>query len=51
VRRIRLSRADKGDMSYFMDNVLLWAIDNDIALPTPPESEYMKLKKKHLSGG
>lgn len=40
------SGLDRGEMMHFMDQVQDWALDHDVYLTCPDDSEYMKLNQK-----
>ena len=43
---VSLRDLDKGEMCYFMDQVLHWATEKDLYLPMPDGNEYTALKRQ-----
>jgi len=39
------SKLDTGEMTYFLDKVLAWALDHGVKVTNPPDSEYAKLSQ------
>tara|TARA_R110000803_G_scaffold49613_3_gene103221 strand:+ start:2070 stop:2525 length:456 start_codon:yes stop_codon:yes gene_type:complete len=46
---VSLRDLDKGEMCYFMDQVLHWATERDLYLPMPDGNEYTTLKREQNS--
>ena len=45
----KTSDLDVGEMVHFMDKVYHWAIEHNVPLLIPRESEYQKLKTKQVT--